>query len=172
MNLAKSDVVLGFKAVGGCGAPAADFGVFFGGGSNGTGVVREIGEGEKEIALLGISGISFLADFIDAGADAADFGFFSGSVLAIFAANADFFGESIAVALKLLAFGLGGAARGVDGEDLVDDRCERGVAVGEALFDEFGAFAQEADVEHGLGRVAGDGGLSRGSNWGSVISGQ
>lgn len=168
VGLAEGDVVFGFEVVGGGGAPAADFGVFFGGGADGTGVVGEVREGEEEIALLGVGGVGFDADFVDAGADAADFGFFGGGVFAVFAADADFFGEAIAVALELLAFGLGGAAGGVDGEDLVDERSERGVAGGEALFDEFGAFAQEADVEHGPGRVAGEVGLSR-ERWGCEL---
>ena len=54
---------------------------------------------------------------------------------------------------------------------MIDQGSKRGIAGGETLFDEIGIFAQEADVEHSLRRVAGDVGLSR-ERWGGGISNQ
>ncbi len=171
MGLAKRDMVFRFEVVRWCDSPAADFGVFFGGAANGAGFVRQIWEGQKEVTLLGVGGVGFRADLINALPDAAHFGFLGGGVLAVFATESDFFGEAVAITLQLLALSLGGAAGSIEGEDLIDQSGKRGIAGGETLFDEVGIFAQEADVEHSPGSVAGDGGLSR-ERWGVVMSNQ
>jgi hypothetical protein len=66
-----------------------------------------------------------------------------------------------ALGLWATALGLGGAALLVDGENFINNRCVVGATGGEPLFHRVCLFANEADVEHGAGTVAGSGGLSR-----------
>lgn len=129
-------------------APATHFGVLLGAVADGAGFVRQIGDAEKQIALLHIAGVGFAADFIDAAADAAHLGLDGAGVLAVFLGDADLLADAVAVALQLLALGFGAAALGVDFEHLIDEGSMVAATVGEALFHRFGIFAQQSDIEH------------------------
>ncbi len=162
VGLPEGDVVFWCEVKAGCAAPAADLWVFLGSGTDWAGLVREVGQAKHDLTLLAVGVIGSLADFIEAVTDAPHLGFGGGGVEAVFAADADVFGEPIAILLKLLALGLCRAASGIESKDLINDGTQSRIALGEALFDEIRVFTQEADIEHRRRSVAGECDLSRG----------
>ncbi len=67
--------------------------------------------------------------------------------------GADFLAGAFAVALQLLELRLGRAALLIAGEDFIHGGNQRGITRRETLFHEVGLFAEEADIEHGAGKV-------------------
>ena len=108
----------------------------------------EIGQGEHELALLGLGTVGFTADLVDAVTDATDFGLGLAGVLTIFSADADVFAEAVALGLQLLALGLGGATLLVERGDLVNNAAVVSATLVEAGFDFVGRLADELDIEH------------------------
>ena len=110
--------------------------------------MRQVRQAEQHVPLVFVGDGGLTADLLDTLADAAHLGLLLAGVPAVFTADADFFAQPVALGLEMLALGLGGAARGVVGEELVHEGGPFGAAEGEAGFDEVGVFADEADVEH------------------------
>ncbi len=119
-------------------------------GTGGMGQVRDL---EEEAGLAGLGRVGFLADGLDALADATDGGLELGAVLALLLHRPDLLREAVPLALEGLLLGLAGAAAFVARENLVDKAPGLPVAVLEAGLDSFGVFAELADVEHGAGIV-------------------
>ena len=110
--------------------------------------MRQVGQAQHQLTLLGIGGFGFLADFVDASPNAAHLGLDGAGVLAFLLGDADVFAGAVAIVLQRLLFGLGAAALLVDGEDFIHGRRVVRAALVEALLHGVGAVADDFDVEH------------------------
>ena len=123
--------------------------------------MREIRDVEQQFVLADGRGFRLGVEGGDLLVDAADFGFDGGSVLALGLELADVFGNRFPGILELLFVGLQLAACFVTGEHVVNKLPMIAAAVFEAILDEGGVFADDADIEHGAATLAGDGGWNQ-----------
>ena len=150
----QSDVILGLELVFRLLTPDANLGILLGALADGAAVMRQIWDAKHDVPLLHVEGIGFLADMVNAFANAADFRFDGGSVFALLLGDADLLADPVAVALKLLALRLSSAAMLVDRQNLVYQRGEITPTGGEAFLKKVGFFTEEADVEHRARKLA------------------
>ena len=133
------------------GSPDADFWVCGGVFSERRVGVGEVGEMEKDLALILFAGSGLGIEGGDFVADATDLGFDFGGIFTARFLSADFFADPLAIGLEMLESGFDCSAFGIDGEDGVNFQVGIAAARGEACADEVWLIANEADIEHGSG---------------------
>jgi hypothetical protein len=128
-------------------AAGADHGVGRGIGSEGNGLVREVGHAGQQVAELLIEVVYLRVEGGDGIADAPHFGLALGSVEALLTEVADLGALGVAAGLELLGLRNGGPAAGVEIAELVE--IEGKAAGGEPGGDRIEVVAKECEVVHG-----------------------
>ena len=92
----------------------------------------EVGEMEKDLALIFFAGGGLGVERGDFVADPADLGFDFGGIFTARFLSADFFADPLAIGLEMLESGFDCSAFGIDGEDGVNFQVSIAAARGEA----------------------------------------
>ena len=113
--------------------------------------MRQVRHAEHQVGQTLLDVVELRSRGLHLVANAAHFGHHRGGVFAPAFHRADLLRQAVAAGLQLFGTGLNGAAFRFEGGE---GRHVEGIAaVGEALRDAVEVFAQQLDVEHGMGRV-------------------